>query len=142
MKIFLIGYSAIFLLAITALISFLINLIFFGKMKRIRTLELISKSWIQYLESLATIFFMVCILLNFVLAYFGYIELGTGALVGVVGSLTLTLLHTFCFYNLIKCPGCGGSLTEYKNGKRMPMKNGYTSLANEMPCRYCGWEPK
>ena len=139
MKEFLINYSVLFFIALTLLISSFLKALVKWRSFNNATLIVLNKQWVPAIEEFATLFLLVGIFLNFVFAFLGVMELGVGALIGVVGSFLMGLVYYFCFYLLIKCPECGHVLTKYKNGKNMPMKNAYIALTNCSPCRKCGW---
>jgi hypothetical protein len=111
-------------------------------MSRYPTLDEINMSWVPVLGVAGPVVLVASVILGLLLAMFRSGLLGPTFGVGLALSLGLALAHGYVFYNHVTCPGCGGKLNKFKNGKNVPMKQAHKQLANGYGCRHCGWRPK
>lgn len=103
------------------------------------TLQKLSKSWISHLEGVEIIILPFGLVMAFLLAYVGILELTIGAGLTFISSFAFAILHHLAVYNLVYCPKCGKNLAKFKNGKNIPIKQLYSGFEKCTPCKHCGW---
>ncbi len=103
------------------------------------TLQKLNKSWISHLEGVAIIILPSGIVISFLLAFLGILELPIGAGLTFISSFAFAILHHLAVYNLVCCPECGKNLAKFKNGKNIPIKQLYNGFEKCSPCKHCGW---
>ncbi|WP_100913487.1 hypothetical protein [Pseudoalteromonas spongiae] len=103
------------------------------------TLQKLNKSWISHLEGVEIIILPSGIVMSFLLAYLGILELPVGAGLTFISSFAFAILHHLAVYNLVCCPECGKNLAKFKNGKNIPIKQLYSGFEKCSPCKPCGW---
>jgi hypothetical protein len=110
-------------------------------MIRYPLLEATKKQWIVALELAANGILLAGVAATFVVAVWRRDLMGIGFASGAAISLAMTLYASYAFYNLVRCPACGGKLNRFKNGKKVPTKQAFTQLKAGHRCRHCGWQP-
>jgi hypothetical protein len=110
-------------------------------MKDFPTLRAINMEWVARLYAVELFFLLGGIVLNFWLGSLHHEWFGLAAGAGFALALVVTLVQSYCFYNLVKCPVCRSKLNRFKNGRKVPLKQAYTQLQNGYGCRRCGWTP-
>ncbi|MBM3116943.1 hypothetical protein [Jeongeupia naejangsanensis] len=105
------------------------------------TLQLLHKQWIPKLELASRLFLIVGLLLSFILAYTGVLELPIGALCSFGMAFLVDTVARISLFHFVKCPHCHKNLAKFKNGKNMPIKQVYSSFEKCLPCRHCGRAP-
>ena len=106
------------------------------------TLQALKMEWIATLEPAALAIFLGSIGVNCVLGFWNPNWFGPGAVVGFPLSLAVDIAGWWCFYNLVKCPQCGGKINKFKNGKNVPRKQAWSQLEKLRCCKHCGWDPR
>ncbi|WP_157798529.1 hypothetical protein [Dyella ginsengisoli] len=110
-------------------------------MKRYALLEATKTQWIVALEIASGYTLLVGVAASFAIASWNKAWMGLGFGAGLILSFIMTLYAGYAFYNLVKCPACGGRLNRFKNGKRVPKKQAFKQLEAGNRCRHCGWGP-
>ena len=101
----------------------------------------LRKEWIVSLSKLGSVALVGGLPIAILLSLLQIIDFSKAMLVAISLSFISEFISWWATYNLIKCPECGHRLCRFKNGKKMPIKQAYSSLRKGAACKKCGWIP-
>ena len=101
----------------------------------------LRKEWIVSLSKLGSVALVGGLPIAIFLSLLQIIDFSKVMLVAISLSFISEFISWWATYNLIKCPECGHRLCRFKNGKKMPIKQAYSSLRKGAACKKCGWVP-
>jgi DNA-directed RNA polymerase subunit RPC12/RpoP len=101
----------------------------------------LRKEWIVSLSKLGSVALVGGLLIAILFSLLQIIDFSKAMLIVILLSFISEFTSWWATYNLIKCPECGHRLCRFKNGKKMPIKQAYSSLRKGVACKNCGWVP-